>query len=137
MKKQYIEQKFEKFQISKDTLWVLCKNRIRYISREKGIGLLVRLLNKKPNLIRSKIIFDKIIGRAAALLLVYAKVGEVHALIGSFQAAKVFKKHRIYCQFKKKVPSILNQKKCDICPYEKLSKGKTPSGFYKLVKNKF
>jgi hypothetical protein len=135
--RKYQANLFKKFQKSKDTLWILWENKIRYVSHKKGIKPLVGLLSKKPNLIKYKIAFDKIVGRAAALLLVYAGVGEVHALTGSREAARVFKKYKVYYQFKKTVPSILNEKKCDLCPYEKLSKGKTPAGFYKLVKNKF
>jgi len=128
---------FKKFQREKDTLWILGENKVKYKDRQKGIKPLVRLLNQKQLPLKYKIVFDKIIGRAAALLLVYAGVSEVHAVLGSRAATKVFLKYKVYFQFQKTVPRILNQEKCDICPFEKRAKNKTPVQFYKMVKNKY
>lgn len=128
---------FNKFWKSKEALRVLWENKLKYKAKQKGIKPLVGLLNQKNNPLKYRVVFDKIVGRAAALLLVYAEVGEVHAVIGSRTAAKVFKKYNVYHQFKKTVSQILNQARGDTCPFEKSAKDRPPSQFYKMVKNKF
>ncbi len=132
------EQKglFSRFEKSKDSLWILWENKIIHKSKDKGIKPIVRLLKQKSEPLKYKIIFDKVMGRAAALLLVYGRVGEVHALVGSREAEKVFKKYKVYYQFKKRVNYIKGEKGRKVCPFEKLARGKNPESFYKLAKNK-
>lgn len=71
---------------------------------------------------RGAIAFDKIVGRAAAMLLTYAKVKEIWTLTISQDAKKYLKKSKIKIEFKKEVKNIMNQKGDDFCPMEKLSR---------------
>jgi hypothetical protein len=68
------------------------------------------------------IAFDKIVGRAAAMLLAHAKVKEVWTPIVSQGAKKYLKKNKIKVEFKKEVRNIMNRKGNDLCPMEKLSR---------------
>ena len=131
-----IKTLFNRFKTSKDTLWIIKDKKLILRSQEKGIGALVRLLESKSYL-QKKTVFDKIIGQAAALLMVYGKVNQVYAVIGSRQAAKIFRLNKIKYYFLKVVSHVLNQTKNNVCPFEKLSNGKKPREFYNCVKNIF
>jgi len=66
---------------------------------------------------------DKVIGRAAALLFVYARVKEVYAGLLSSGAAEIFERYNIPHTCGKKTTAILNRAGTDICPIEKLIEG--------------
>ncbi|UCF58932.1 MAG: DUF1893 domain-containing protein [Candidatus Bathyarchaeota archaeon] len=66
-------------------------------------------------------IADKIVGRAAAFLCVHFQVSAVFAIIISTEGVRVLKDNNVFYQFEKRVPDILNQKRNDICPFEKLA----------------
>ena len=63
---------------------------------------------------------DKVIGRAAALLMVLGEIKEVHTLIISEPAIKVFEKYNIPCFYDKKVERIVNRTGDGLCPMETL-----------------
>jgi len=62
---------------------------------------------------------DRVIGKAVALLCVYAKVKEVYACVLSRKAQAILKEHRIGCQWQEIVENILNADKTGMCPFEK------------------
>ncbi|MCG2688513.1 DUF1893 domain-containing protein, partial [Candidatus Parcubacteria bacterium] len=83
---------------------------------------------------RDLVIFDKIIGKAAALLFAYLGAKEVYGVIGSESAVRVLRKFRVKFYFKKTVKGILNKRKTGPCPMEALSRTKTPEELYNLLK---
>jgi len=78
----------------------------------------------------SVLIFDRIVGNAAALLLKIARCHEVWSPLGSEAAARTLEALGIRYHFVDRVPHILNRRGSDICPLEKLSLGRTPEEFY-------
>jgi len=64
---------------------------------------------------------DKVVGRAVALLFVYFRISAVFAVTISVEGVKVLEDNNIFYQFERSVPNILNQKRNDICPFEKLA----------------
>jgi len=63
---------------------------------------------------------DKIIGKAAALLCAYSDVAAAFTVILSKGGLEILKTHNIRHEFENLVPTILNVKKTDKCPLEKL-----------------
>jgi hypothetical protein len=107
----------------KNWSFVLIKNgKIIFKSKADRLKPLILCIKKHQKEMRGAIVFDKIIGRAAAMLLVYAKVKEVWTPIISQDARKYLKKNKIKAEFKKEVKNIMNQKGDDLCPMEKLSR---------------
>lgn len=106
----------------RDLSLVVVKNeRLLFETESHGIkGFLeaVDLLDKE--LIGSSIA-DRIVGRAVAFLCAYSRVSAVFAVTMSREGARVLEDGKIYYQFEKCVPNILNQKRSDICPFEKLA----------------
>lgn len=79
------------------------------------------------------VIFDKIMGNAAALLCVKANCGEVYSPLGSEPAIKTLNNYGIAYHITKIVPYIQKPGMIEICPMEKLSIDKDPEGFYQIV----
>jgi len=66
-------------------------------------------------------IADKIVGKAIALLCVYARVKAVYAVILSKQAKSVLEQHSIYHKWENLTENIVGINKTACCPFEKLA----------------
>ena len=62
---------------------------------------------------------DRVVGKAIALLCVYAKIREVYAAVLSRKAYAVLKQNKISVQWKELVDNVLDVNKNDMCPFEK------------------
>ena len=65
---------------------------------------------------------DKLIGKAAAMLLVKAKVQNVFTHTISEDGKKYLENHNVMLDFDEFTPYIINRTKTDICPMEKAVK---------------
>ena len=91
-----------------------------YTSQERGVKPLLHLLTEKKGFLKGASVADKVIGKAAALLMVLGEIKEVHTLIISEPAIKVFEKYNISCFYDKKVDRIINRTGDGLCPMETL-----------------
>jgi len=80
------------------------------------------------------VIFDRVVGNAAALLFVKVKCSRVYSPVGSELAVKTLNDNGISYHITKIVPFILKPGTFDLCPMEKLSIGKTPDQFLATIK---
>ena len=87
-----------------------------FTSHERCVKPLLHLLTEKKGFLKGASVADKVIGKAAALLMVLGEIKEVHTLIISEPAIKVFEKHNIPCFYDKKV----NRTGDGLCPMETL-----------------
>jgi hypothetical protein len=109
-------------------------NELLFISNKDGLLPLIEYIEGFSHYHRV-VIFDKIIGNAAALLTVKANCKEVFSPLGSQLAIKTMIKYHIRYHFLETVPSIQKLGVEDICPMEKLSLNKEPEEFYELIKD--
>ena len=91
-----------------------------FTSQERGVKPLLHLLSEKKGFLKGASVADKVIGKAAALLMVLGEIKEVHTLIISEPAIKVFEKYNIPCFYDKKVTRIVNRAGDGLCPMETL-----------------
>ncbi|MEM3660311.1 MAG: DUF1893 domain-containing protein [Thermoproteota archaeon] len=63
---------------------------------------------------------DRIVGRAAAMLCLYANIAAVYAEVISRKALNVLSEKNVMVEYETLVPEILNRMKNDVCPFEKL-----------------
>ena len=91
-----------------------------FTSQERGVKPLLHLLTEKKGFLKGASVADKVIGKAAALLMVLGEIKEVHTLIISEPAVKVFEKYNIACFYDKKVNRIINRTGDGLCPMETL-----------------
>ena len=85
-----------------------------------GVSPLTEWLRKDPELLRGASIADRVIGKAAALLMLYAGVKEVYADVISEHAAVCLGERCVPFHEGERVPYIVNRTHTGMCPMEKL-----------------
>lgn len=102
-------------------------------SREHGIRPLLRLLRENPEFLRGAFVADKVVGKAAAMLMIYGKIAGVYAAVISSPAAAVLTEHAVPFRFAQKEEIIQNKERTGMCPMErKASDCRTPEEAYRL-----
>lgn len=69
--------------------------------------------------LKGAVVADRVIGKAAAFLMVYGGVAEVYTKVISSHAAEVFSKFGVKYTAEKSVDYIVNRSGDDMCPMEK------------------
>ena len=87
-------------------------------SYEKGIAPLYSYVLHRKEILKPLVLGDKVIGRAAALLAVYAGVKQLHTGIISQGAIEVLRHHSVVYEYDRVVPYIENRNKDGQCPME-------------------
>jgi len=118
-----------------DASCVMVKDSVVSQSELQGIMPLLEWLEKSPDTLRGSCIADKVVGKAAALLMVLGNVSEVYAEVLSASAEECFQKNKIVFSFGEKVPHILNRTQTDMCPMEKRCiEIESPQNAYEILK---
>lgn len=91
-----------------------------FSSYERGVNPLIHLIDNDLSFLENSSVADKVIGKAAAMLMVLGKIKEVHTIVISEPAIEVFKKFNIAFHFDKKVKNIINRQGDGLCPMEQL-----------------
>jgi hypothetical protein len=125
---------FNEFLTSANTLRVYNGSKLIFTSDKDRLLPLVEYLEHASHH-RNVVIFDKILGRAAALLCVKAECHEVYSSLGSQLAIEVLEKCGIKYHLTRTVPCIQKPNQQQMCPMEVLSIGKEPEEFYQALKN--
>lgn len=128
---------FNQFLTSKDTLQVYEANKLIFVSQKDRLLPLVEYIGRFASSHRNVVIFDKIMGRAAALLCAKANCGDVYSPLGSQLAVKALDKYGIRYHLSEIVPYIQKANREEMCPMEALSTGKESEEFYQLIKDLF
>ncbi|MHB8085057.1 MAG: DUF1893 domain-containing protein [Dehalococcoidia bacterium] len=125
----------EEFLKSTDTLRVYKGTRLIFSSRKDRLAPLIDFLKDFNPEWEEACFLDRVVGNAAALLLVKAGCSDVYSEIGSELAARTLNDAGIKFEFKLTVPFIINQCGDDMCPMEKLSLCKTPEAFWEELQS--
>jgi hypothetical protein len=125
---------FKNFCESNNSLQVYYDEKLVYSSTEKMLLPLLQYIEGMSSEHRQVAVFDKIVGNAAALLLVIAGCSEVYSPLGSELAVDTLVKYGIRYHIEEIVPFITRPGTEAMCPMEKLSLGKTPESFYDELK---
>jgi hypothetical protein len=126
---------FNKFLTSDNTLQVYEGNKLVFSSSKDRLLPLLEYLEQFASDHHGVVIFDKIIGNAAALLCIKARCREVFSPLGSQLAVKTLEKYGIKYHFNRIIPCIQRADGEDMCPMEKLSLHKSPEEFYQAMQN--
>ena len=127
---------FNEFLISGDTLRVYKDDKLLFASNKDRLLPLLEYIDRFVPYHQQVVIFDKIMGNAAALLCVRATCQEVYSPLGSQLAIKTLDKYGIKYHLTEIVPYIQKADGEGMCPMEGLSINKEPGEFYEVVKNK-
>jgi len=115
---------------------VIVKNgRTIFSSDSSGIYSLLQAIEKLGEQLSEASAADKVVGKAAALLLAYSRVVGVYAATLSRKGLKTLSRHGIPVEYDLLVPEILDKEGKDRCPFEKLTSGiESPDHAYEAIK---
>jgi hypothetical protein len=117
------------------TLTMAKNGEIIFETYSHGISGFLEAVEKLGDMLNGASVADKVVGKAIALLCVYAKVKVVYAATLSKGAKAFFEKHGVYHEWDELVENILDYKKAGICPFEKLATEiSNPNEAYKRLK---
>lgn len=94
---------------------ILCDDRRILTSEKRGIAPILDRLDED---LKGMAVADKIIGRAAALLLILCGVESVYGEVMSQGALALLKKHRIKASYGTLTENITNRRGDGLCPME-------------------
>ena len=117
-----------------DALQVYEGDRLIFSSSKPMLAPLLEYIETYAQDHKQVVIFDKILGNAAALLSVIAHCCEAFSPLGSELAVNTLNRYGIVYHIDKVVPYIQKPSMTEMCPMEKLSIGKDPEEFYEVLK---
>ena len=89
--------------------------------KSHGIKTLLAVLEENPCVLESAYVFDSIVGKAAAALMILGKVKEIYADVISENAVALFDEWKVKYSYKTKVSFIENRTHSGLCPMEEIS----------------
>ena len=128
------EDLYKEFLANDDTLRVYDGEKLIYSSKKERLLPLIEYITGNASPGTSIVIFDKVMGNAAALLSVKVKAREIFSPLGSELAIKTLDRFGIAHHLDTTVPFILRADGIRMCPMEELSIDKTPEEFYAELK---
>lgn len=87
---------------------------------ERGVADLFKLVTETPELLKGAIVADKVVGKAAAALMIIGKIKELHTHVLSTPALSLLKNTNIKVSFDKPADQIRNRTNTGFCPMESL-----------------
>lgn len=102
--------------ISENLTCVVEQNGVLYREKHNGIIPMLNFVDK--GVLKHARVADKVIGKAAAMMMVFGGVKEVSTDVISEYAYAYFMDHHIPVTYKHKVPYIINRTKDGMCPME-------------------
>lgn len=112
------------------------ENQLIYSSNKNGIRPHLEAIELLGNQLHGKIMVDKIVGRAAALLMLYTQAREIHALVLSSPARNVLK-GKVEYVYDKLVDQIKTKDGRIYCPFERMVQNiDDPKEAYYSIKRK-
>lgn len=92
-------------------------NEIR-VFYERGVKDLYRLLKEEPGFLSGAFVADKVVGKAAAALMILGEVKEIFANILSRPACELLEKAHVRVEYMQQVTHIINRMQTGWCPLE-------------------
>lgn len=86
----------------------------------RGVRDLYRLLTTEPEVLDGAAVADKVVGKAAAALMILGGVRELYACVLSEQAQTLLSASSIRVDYGRTVPHIINRDNTGWCPLERL-----------------
>lgn len=98
--------------------FVLYKDGEWSTSEKRGIAPIMEILSENKELLSGAYVADKVIGKAAAMLLIEGGISYLHAEVISEHATECLQKYNIEFEYQNLVPYIVNRTGDGMCPME-------------------
>lgn len=106
------------------------------VFRGRGVVDLHRLLKEDMVFLGGSFVADKVVGKAAAALMILGGVKEVFADVISSPALMFLRKGGIKARYALEVPHIVNRMRTDLCPLEKrCADAQTPEACLPIIED--
>ena len=125
---------FDKFSAGKWSLVITSGEKVIFRSQAGGVGGLVRFLKAGIPSEDDIVIYDKYVGRAAALLMALIKPVKVYTPVISEGGKEVLERHGIPYRATRLVKYLMGMASDEMCRWEKMCIGKTPEEFWDVLK---
>lgn len=102
---------------------VIKNDEVTRVFKQRGVADLYDLIKNEPEFLSGASIADKVIGKAAASLMLLGGIKEIYADMISEPAIDLLTKNNIEVSFKNKVSYIKNRDQSGWCPLEELTNG--------------
>jgi len=117
------------------TLTIVKGKQILFDTTSHGISGFLRAVEELGERLDGASAADKIVGKAVALLCLYARIQGIYASIMSKEAKELFEENALHAEWDELVENILVNCKPMTCPFEKLAAEITnPEEGYKKLK---
>ena len=126
---------FERFKQSTWSLVILAEGRIIFRSRAKAVMPLRRFLAVRTSVNQPLVIYDKYVGRAAALLMALIRPTQVFTPVVSEAGKATLEHYAIAFEADAEVKYLMGIASDDMFRWEKMSLGKSPEEFLALLDN--
>lgn len=83
-----------------------------------GVMPLLRIYEASPDAMKEGVVVDKVIGRAAAAIIIWGGAKRAHGELMSEDALEFLTDHDVSASYTVLVPRILNRKRDGLCPLE-------------------
>lgn len=102
---------------------VICNNGNLYPYFGRGVADLLNVLEKEPEIMAGAFIADKVVGKAAAALMITGKAKEIYAVTVSEPALDLLNRFNVKIVYEVLTGHIINRTGTDWCPLERLCSG--------------
>lgn len=99
--------------------FVAVKNGVCRTSEKRGVAPIIELIDTEPDFLNGASVADKVIGKAAAMLLTAYGVKTIFTPLTSDKAVNYIVLKSTELEYNEKVEYIINRDGTDMCPMEK------------------
>ena len=103
-----------------NSLMIYKQGELIFESDLKGIRPHLKAIDKLGEKLEGSLMVDKILGRAAAFLVVYSRAAEAMAMIVSTPGKMVMEKYSLKFSYREEVPHIKLENGVIYCPFERM-----------------
>lgn len=101
-----------------DIVCVLSKGDVLLTSNLKGVRPWIKWLRECPDVLQDAVVVDKVVGKAAAMLMAVANIKRLYTPMISENALQFLSDTSIDFSYDKTVPFIVNNERNGMCPME-------------------
>jgi len=111
-----------------NSLMIYSHGQLIFQSTSKGIRPHLEAIDKHGESLRGTLMVDKIVGRAAALLILYSEAAEAHTQVLSRPGKQVLDMHGLPTSYVELTDHIKLKDGSIYCPFERMVQGVTDPG---------
>ena len=108
---------------TENSLMIYKEGELFFESDLKGIRPHLKAINELGSELEGTLMVDKILGRAAAFLVIYSKAGEAISAVLSTPGKQVLDKYGLKYSYREEVPHIKLENGVIYCPFERMVQG--------------